>query len=262
MTQREAPNPGASILLEEIIMDARLKEIVDNFEKMKIGVDEPFKFHCTMCGKCCINREDILLTPKDLFNMSKELGTTPREFVEQYCEAYIGGDSRMPIVRLKPRGSIKRCPLLKDRKCSVHKAKPTVCAMFPIGRCLISQAGEPLSEKITADQIQYIFTNPGCGDDAETHTVREWLDAFGISIEDDYFMKWQQTLLELSNIFRDAEKVTSERVMELSWTATYAGLYLNYDMEQDFLPQFEENAQELLALIRMMPTEESGEEYV
>ena len=28
-------------------MDTRLKEIVDNFEKMKIGVDEPFKFHCT-----------------------------------------------------------------------------------------------------------------------------------------------------------------------------------------------------------------------
>ena len=54
-------------------MDTRLKEIVDNFEKMKIGVDEPFKFHCTMCGKCCINREDILLTPKDLYNMSKEL---------------------------------------------------------------------------------------------------------------------------------------------------------------------------------------------
>ena len=56
-------------------MDTRLKEIVDNFEKMKIGVDEPFKFHCTMCGKCCINREDILLTPKDLYNMSKELKT-------------------------------------------------------------------------------------------------------------------------------------------------------------------------------------------
>ena len=31
-------------------MDTRLKEIVDNFEKMEIGVDEPFKFHCTVCG--------------------------------------------------------------------------------------------------------------------------------------------------------------------------------------------------------------------
>lgn len=49
-------------------MDKRLKEIVDNFDSMKIGVDEPFRFHCTMCGKCCINREDILLTPRDIYS--------------------------------------------------------------------------------------------------------------------------------------------------------------------------------------------------
>lgn len=71
-------------------MDTRLKEIVDNFEKMKIGVDEPFKFHCTMCGKCCINREDILLTPKDLYNMAKELKITPNDFVSRYCDVYVG----------------------------------------------------------------------------------------------------------------------------------------------------------------------------
>lgn len=58
----------------------------------------------------------------------------PGDFFHAYCEYYIGSNSRMPIVRLKPRGSVQRCPLLKDRKCSVHKAKPVVCAMFPIGR--------------------------------------------------------------------------------------------------------------------------------
>ena len=47
-------------------MDKRLKNIRDNLESMKIGLDEPFKFHCTMCGECCIHREDILLSPKDI----------------------------------------------------------------------------------------------------------------------------------------------------------------------------------------------------
>ena len=115
-------------------MDNRLKEIVDNFDSLKIGLDEPFRFHCTMCGKCCINREDILLTPRDMYSMAKELQISPEELFKRYCETYIGHDSCIPIVRLKPRGSIKRCPLLKDRKCSVHKAKPGACAMFPIGR--------------------------------------------------------------------------------------------------------------------------------
>lgn len=114
-------------------MDARLKNIMDNYDKMRIGLDDTFRFHCTMCGRCCINREDILLTPRDMYRMAKELEITSREFFDRYCETYLGGDSRMPVVRLKPRGSVQRCPLLKDRKCSVHRAKPTVCALFPIG---------------------------------------------------------------------------------------------------------------------------------
>lgn len=240
-------------------MDARLKEIVDNFEKMKIGVDEPFQFHCTMCGKCCINREDILLTPRDIYNMAKELGITTKELFHAYCETYIGGDSRIPIVRLKPRGSIRRCPLMKDRKCSVHKAKPAVCAMFPIGRCLMSEKDGDSFQEMSAGQTQYIFTEPGCGDNAETHTVREWLGEFGIPLEDAFFAKWQNAVVEFGQFFREAEKTASARIMELSWTVAFAGLYLNYEMGQDFMPQFEKNVQEVMALLQMAPIKESGE---
>lgn len=243
-------------------MDNRLKEIVDNFEKMKIGVDEPFKFHCTMCGKCCIHREDILLTPKDMYRMAKKLGITPKELFEQYCETYIGSDSRIPIVRLKPRGSVRRCPLLKDRKCSVHDAKPIVCAMFPIGRCLMMDAKASSPEHITTDDIQFIFTAPGCGDDSETHTVREWLSEFGIPIEDEFFVKWQHTIVELGKLMREAEKICSEHTMEMVWTAAFVALYLGYDMKKEFLPQFEQNSEDILSLMRRAPADEGGEESV
>lgn len=157
-------------------MDTRLKEIIENFDKMKIDLDGTFRFHCTMCGKCCIHREDILLTPRDIYRMSKELAITPKELFEQYCETYIGGDSRMPIVRLLPRGSVMRCPLLKDRKCMVHQSKPAVCAMFPIGRCLRMDAKKEIPGNLTAGRIEYIFTDPGCGDNSEIHTVTEGAD--------------------------------------------------------------------------------------
>ena len=85
-------------------MDERLKDIVDNLESMIIGLDEPFKFHCDMCGKCCIHREDILLSPKDIYNMAKELKLSAEDLFKQYCEVYVGQDSRVPVVRLKPRG--------------------------------------------------------------------------------------------------------------------------------------------------------------
>lgn len=243
-------------------MDARLKEIVDNFESMRIGVDEPFKFHCTMCGKCCINREDILLTPRDIYNMSKELGISPEELFKKYCETYVGCDSRIPIVRLKPQGSIKRCPLLKDRKCSVHKAKPTVCAMFPIGRCIKIDAKDPSFAQLTPGDIQFILTASECGDDSETHTVREWLNEFGIAVEDEYFIKWQQTILELGMLFREMEKSFHEKTMELVWTAAFIGLYLSYDTTKEFLSQFEDNTQKLLGLMKLSSDCDDGEPHV
>ena len=40
--------------------------------------------------------------------------------------------------------------------------------------------------------------------------------------------------------------------MQMLWSATYIGLYLNYDTEQEFLPQFEENAQKVFKLLAMV----------
>ena len=104
-------------------MDERLKYIAENLKSLTLGVDDTFKFHCDMCGKCCINREDILLNPQDIYRMAKELKMEPKDMFIRYCETYVGDNSRIPIVRIQPRGSIKRCPLMANHKCSVHKAK-------------------------------------------------------------------------------------------------------------------------------------------
>ena len=41
------------------LMSNKLKYIAENLDSLKIGLDETFKFNCTMCGKCCIDREDM-----------------------------------------------------------------------------------------------------------------------------------------------------------------------------------------------------------
>ena len=233
-------------------MNERMKNIIEGFEKNQISPDEPFKFHCTMCGKCCINREDILLTPRDMYNLAKELNMTPHEVMNTYCETYIGSDSRMPVVRLKPQGEIRRCPLLKDRKCSVHKAKPTVCALFPIGRGIAGEKGS--IHALTTKDIRYFLTNSGCGDDSETHTVREWQDEFGLPVEDESFIEWQRCLLGLSRCLRRLEK-RSGADMGPIWSLTGSVLYLMYDMEKPFEPQFRAHADELCQMIRELSGE-------
>ena len=231
-------------------MDQRLKHIVDNFETMKIGLDEKFKFNCTMCGKCCIDRDDILLTPKDLFKISNALGLIISDFLKQYCEVYIGHSSKVPIVRLLPVGPMKRCPLLKGNRCAVHHVKPVVCAMFPIGRCLQLDDESKRNGEFTARDIQYIFTNPGCGDKRKEHTVREWLKDFNISDEDEFFVKWHQTIAVLSRFMRENESKLDEHYLNGLENLIFLVLYLSYDFEKDFFPQFVYNADLLIEKIK------------
>lgn len=230
-------------------MDQRLQNIVNNFERMKIGLDDTFKFDCKMCGKCCIHRDDILLNPKDIYNMAKELNLTTDELVEKYCETYIGQDSRIPIVRLKPRGSVHRCPLLKDRKCRVHDAKPGICKLYPLGR-LLELLGKTAAD-IDMDSIQYIFNKPNCkgSEGSGTHTVREWLESFGIPVVDEFFIKWQRIVMDMGSVFREIERKISEKTMLMLWNAAFVGLYLHYQTELDFMSQFEENAQKFTELL-------------
>lgn len=230
-------------------MDKRLTSIVNDLDRMKIGLDDSFKFDCKMCGKCCIHREDILLNPKDVYNLAKELNLKTEEIVEQFCEIYIGHDSRIPIVRLLPRGNVSRCPLLKDRKCIAHKSKPTVCALFPIGRFILL-AGKTATD-IDMNSIQYIFNKPDCkgSEGTETHTVREWLESFGIPVKDEFFIKWQSIVMEMGTVFRTIEKKVCEKTMETLWNAALVGLYLHYDTEQDFMSQFDENVLKFTELL-------------
>lgn len=223
-------------------------ELINHYEELNIGIDEPFTFHCTQCGKCCIHRDDILLTPRDLFRIAQKLQETPAVITKNYCEHYIGHDSRFPIVRLKPRGNVQRCPLLKDRKCTVHDVKPAVCAMFPIGRVFKDTSGEHKTATGTMPKMEYIFINPGCGDDAEQHTVREWLGSFQIPLQDAFFLKWSEMTITLSKCMRDIEKRLSEETMNMVWSILFNCIYLNYDIKEDFEFQFEANRKKVLEL--------------
>ncbi len=228
------------------IMDQRLKEILDNFEKMQIGLDDTFRFRCTMCGKCCRNREDILLNPFDLYRLAKGLGIAPEEVVDKYCDVYIGNSSRFPIVRLNSVGVDKRCPFLEGNCCSVHHVKPTVCALFPLGRYVKC---EPGNRKLS-DKTEYILQPITCGDKKENHTVREWLEQSHIPVDDEFFGVWDSVLLELSMAIHAMEKVLKEKHLLMVWNVIFARLYLKYDTEQEFQPQFEANAKSVKELVQ------------
>lgn len=66
-------------------MDTKIKGL----HEVEISAEELFAFHCTKYGKCCRDLGNILLTPKDMYDMAKELGLSMADFFERNCETFL-----------------------------------------------------------------------------------------------------------------------------------------------------------------------------
>lgn len=229
------------------------EEMFKDIASITVDPDDTFQFHCTQCGKCCINRTDIMLSPMDIFRMAKELHMSNSDFFRKYCTSHIGDNSRLPIIMLKPVGKDDRCPLLKNNKCSVHNVKPAVCGMFPLGRYIALPHGESGMQPLDQSEVKYLLQPLDCGDKSETHTVREWLSGFDIALEDKAFLCWNQSLCQISQTLQGLEKTSDMMTMMVIWFVTRVTLYDNYNHNEPFLPQLEENVEGLKSLLADIP---------
>ena len=178
-----------------------LKEVgkaigMDNIEIIDKDNGE-FNFSCLMCGQCCKDRDDILLSPYDVFKLSKGLKISSVDFVKKYCDVHLGNTSNLPVVTLKFKKGIGYtfCPFLKYKdklyKCMVHEYKPSVCALFPLGRLYKSNEAD-------ISEIQYIVQPNVCNcDKEERHSVKEWLSNFDINDSEQAHIDWSNCVIYL-----------------------------------------------------------------
>jgi Fe-S-cluster containining protein len=235
----------------------QLQKIAEHLDELEIGLNDTFRFKCYGCGKCCKNREDILLSPKDLFNIAVALGKTTKEVMDSVCDCYIGGGSRIPLVRLQPVGKNMVCPLLKDNRCSVHALKPAVCAMYPMGRFIKYDAEGGKANPSGKATVSYLLNPVQCGGH-RNNTVRGWLESFGFDPNDPYYLCWTDFFMGMSNYVRSLESAECKLPREgfaAVWSILEHLLYENYDTAQALTPQFEVNIAKAKELIDRMDSE-------
>ncbi len=231
-------------------MNERIKNAMESIENRQLGLNDTLPFSCTHCGGCCVHQEELLLNPLDLFRLAKELEITVEQWLDQYGECYIGEESRMPILRIRPQGETRRCPLLKNNKCSVHKAKPSVCGLYPLGRSVryvLDELGNPDMEK---SKVMYFHGGCFCGSQNGHQTVREWLEEFHLLESESFFILWSQVVAETSMFLRKLEKMTTNQdLVCMAWDMVCMMLYIQYDTKKEFAPQFDRNVQQLRKII-------------
>ena len=210
----------------------------------KLGKEDTFAFGCNRCGSCCREREDILLTPLDLFKIAKYLNKSIGDILSDYCETYEGKDSKIPIVRIRPREYRRTCPFAKKDGCLIHPVKPAVCALFPLGRMTDARTNE----------FTYFLQPVSCGNKKQTQTVRQWLDGFSMLEEERFTVMWHQKVGELSGILRKVYSNISF-IHDAIYSALSVLLYLQYDLGADFMQQFMDNCAEALRIVEQLKQE-------
>ena len=218
-----------------------IKEIMN---LSKLSKDDTFTFGCNRCNKCCRERDDILLTPLDLFKVSRYLNKTIMDVLSEYCEIYEGKESKIPIVRIKPREYRRTCPFAKKEGCLIHPIKPAVCALFPLGRMTVA----------TTKEFTYFMQPVSCGNKKQIQTVRQWLDDFSMLDEEGFTVMWHQNIGEISTTLKDVyNKISFNHDIINSMLA--ANLYISYDLNKDFMLQFTANCAEALRMVNIIANE-------
>ena len=200
---------------------------------------QKFRFHCTQCGDCCRNREDIILTPYDLFQIAKYRQLKPGEILRRYCTLSIDPSTGLSAVTLKPNKQTHACPFLKNNLCSVQPVKPTMCALYPLGR--VVKLGNP--DEATGDrdrEMIYILQNVSCGTRGEEHTVEEWLSEHDHESGEAWFLEWDDALRKIVPLIHFAELFMPDKLVNEVYKAFIRTMYQNYLIRVDFMAQFRE----------------------
>lgn len=209
-----------------------------------VEMDDEVSFHCSACGSCCIDRDDILLNAYDVYRISKYLDLSQDVFLAMYCDVYIGQTSNLPVVRLDPVGDHQICRFLLGHKCAIHSVKPSVCALYPLGRAAAPDTGE----------IKYILQPVGCNDTGEKIKVSDFLENAGITEESNEIYKiWGKMLKFASAITPKAGDKLDDNTRNRLYNLLMQMLYTNYDYETPFIQQAKIRLSQLESIAKEMP---------
>jgi hypothetical protein len=89
----------------------------------RFGEEIEAEIDCTACANCCRVTE-VGITEKDIEKLAKFVGTSEREFVEQFTAL---DESGATILKRNENG----CVFLEENLCSVYEARPHNCVNFP-----------------------------------------------------------------------------------------------------------------------------------
>ena len=201
-------------------------------------------FSCRLCGDCCRRVENsIMLEPLDAYNLGRYLlehggGVDNIEDVYgQYAHPSMLHDA-YPIFLLNTQGEDQSCIFLKDSKCSVYEGRPRVCNLYPF--------------TVKGGDRGRRFMYYQCLDSRASHfgggkvKIGDWMYRNFTKDAKDFMEMEASMLPELGMLLR---KLGPDGRRQFLFRLLYYRYY-NYELDQPFLPQYQENQRQLIDALR------------
>lgn len=203
------------------------------------------RFKCSGCAECCRHvKATVPVDCRDAFYLTKHLRDIGLDiccvdqFLSEFSEPELLDECGYFVYFLKSVGTDDSCIFLKENRCSVQKAKPLACRLYPF-----------VVDPSESGTFRYLYS-------------KERMHHFhGPLVETRNWMK--QNFPQESRAFLQAEYAKAKPIARLlrripEHRKTEALLhfhrlrYSEFDLDQPFLPQFQRNQEKLLAILARM----------
>lgn len=215
---------------------------------VSVSAKEFVTYQCSQCGHCCRHIEGcVMVESLDAYRMAKHLReqhcgvSSTDDVLLQYCEPTPLTAEGYPIYTLKTVGAEAACVFLRGNQCSIYAARPRTCRLYPFSAGP-GERGRDFEYCLCFDDNQHYHFNSG------KVLVKDWL-YHNFSREDKEFLKQQYLAIpEIGKLMRRIPE-------ELRRASVFKVLfyhYYNFDLDQPFLPQYEQNNRSLLHDLRQL----------
>ena len=207
--------------------------------------------NCAGCKSVCCHGmgESIILDPYDIYRLTAELGVTFEVLLTDKIE--INQVDGIMLPNLKMTANTNSCSFLNEEKrCMIHKARPSICRLFPLGRYWEDET-----------HFKYILQTGQCHKDNLTKIkVKKWLDTPNLAQYNEYVIKWHSYLKRIEAAV-ESIRANAAQSQDLQTAATQIKTiclytlktFFNtpYDSEQDFFGQFEKRLANAYSVLGM-----------
>lgn len=203
------------------------------------------RFKCVGCAECCRHvKESVPVSCQDAFYLAKHLRDTGMDI---YCIDQVLNEYAVPVLLddcgyfvyfLKSVGKDDSCIFLNDNRCSVQKAKPLACRLYPF---MVDPTGSGGFRYLYSREREHHFRGP-------LVETKNWMKR-NLPQESRSFLQAEYAKAGLMGQYL---KMIPENRKTEALLHFLRLRYSEYNLDQPFLEQFRCNQEKLLTILARM----------